>query len=91
MDEPPPSDTEYTKGTVAMAKNAAEPPGRSGSQFFVVVAADAGLPAQYAVLGKVSKGMGVVERIAQLGDPESGETGAPLAPVVIKRVTLGPS
>jgi cyclophilin family peptidyl-prolyl cis-trans isomerase len=86
VDEPPPPDTEYTKGTVAMAKNAAEPPGRSGSQFFIVVAADAGLPAQYAVLGKVSSGMGVVERIAKLGDPQSGETGTPLAPVVIQRI-----
>jgi peptidyl-prolyl cis-trans isomerase B (cyclophilin B) len=88
VDEPPPPDTEYTKGTVAMAKTAAEPPGRSGSQFFVVVAADAGLPADYAVLGKVSKGMRAVERIAELGDPESGEEGTPLAPVVIKRIGL---
>ena len=31
-----------------MAKTAAEPPGRSGSQFFVVVGADAGLPPRYA-------------------------------------------
>jgi peptidyl-prolyl cis-trans isomerase B (cyclophilin B) len=91
VDEPPPPDTEYTKGTVAMAKTAAEPPGRSGSQFFVVVAADAGLPAQYAVLGKVTSGMGVVEKIAQLGDPQSGETGTPLAPVVIQRIVNRPS
>ncbi len=91
VDEPPPPDTEYTRGTVAMAKSAAEPPGRSGSQFFVVVAADAGLPPDYAILGKVGKGMGVVERIAKLGDPQSGDTGTPLAPVVIQRITLGPS
>ena len=44
VDEPPPSDTEYTRGTVAMAKTAFEPPGRSGSQFYIVTAADAGLP-----------------------------------------------
>jgi cyclophilin family peptidyl-prolyl cis-trans isomerase len=88
VDEPPPPDTEYTKGTAAMAKSAAEPPGRSGSQFFVVVVADAGLPADYALLGKLSAGMHVVERIAELGDPASGETGTPLAPVLIQRIRL---
>ena len=87
VDEPPPSDAEYTKGTVAMAKTAAEPPGRSGSQFFVVVAADAGLPPQYAMLGKVSSGQGVVDRIASLGDPTS-QSGTPLATVVIRTITV---
>jgi cyclophilin family peptidyl-prolyl cis-trans isomerase len=53
VDEPPPSDTEYTRGTVAMAKTAFEPPGRSGSQFFIVVGADAGLAPDYALLGEV--------------------------------------
>jgi peptidyl-prolyl cis-trans isomerase B (cyclophilin B) len=88
VDEPPPNDAEYTKGTVAMAKTAAEPPGRSRSQFFVVVAADAGLPPQYAVLGKVSSGRGAVDRIARLGDPVSGQTGTPLATVVIRQITV---
>ena len=91
IDEPPPPRTEYTKGTVAMAKLAVEPPGRSGSQFFVVTAADAGLPPNYAVLGKVSSGQGVVERIAQLGDPRSGQRGTPRATVVIRKVTIGGS
>ena len=90
VDEPPPSDTEYTKGTVAMAKTAAEPPGRSGSQFFIVVAADAGLPPSYAVLGEVSSGQDVVERIASLGDPDS-QSGAPLATVVIRTITVSAS
>ncbi len=44
VDEKPPSNLAYTKGIVAMAKSAAEPPGRSGSQFYVVTGADAGLP-----------------------------------------------
>lgn len=88
VDEPPPPDTEYTRGTVAMAKSQVEPPGRSGSQFFVVVAADAGLPTDFAVLGEVSSGFDVVERIAELGDPAAGQEGAPLAPVVIERITL---
>jgi peptidyl-prolyl cis-trans isomerase B (cyclophilin B) len=88
VDEPPRPDTEYTRGTVAMAKTAAEPPGRSGSQFFVVVAADAGLLPDYAPLGEVTRGLGVVERISELGNPASGQDGTPVAPVVIERITI---
>jgi peptidyl-prolyl cis-trans isomerase B (cyclophilin B) len=88
VDEPPRPATEYTRGVVAMAKTEAEPPGRSGSQFFVVVAADAGLPPEYAPLGEVTRGFGVVERISELGDPASGQAGTPLAPVVIERITV---
>lgn len=69
IDEEPPPNLAYTKGVVAMAKSPAEPPGRSGSQFFVVTGADAGLPPDYALLGRVSRGMNVVERIGRLGTP----------------------
>jgi peptidyl-prolyl cis-trans isomerase B (cyclophilin B) len=65
----PPADTRYTKGVVAMAKTAAEPRGTAGSQFFVVTAPDAGLPPDYALLGTVTKGLKVVERIGRLGNP----------------------
>jgi peptidyl-prolyl cis-trans isomerase B (cyclophilin B) len=86
--EPPPSDTAYLRGMVAMAKTAVEPPGASGSQFFVVTApADADLPPQYAVLGEVVEGMDVVSRIARLGDPADPD-GTPLEPVVIESVTV---
>jgi len=84
VDEAPPQDLAYTRGTVAMAKTAAEPPGRSGSQFFVVTAADAGLSPDYALVGKVTKGFEVVERIEELGGPE----GRPTAPVVVESITL---
>jgi peptidyl-prolyl cis-trans isomerase B (cyclophilin B) len=86
--ERPPSDTSYLRGMVAMAKTSVEPPGASGSQFFVVTApADADLPAQYAVLGEVVEGMDVVSRIARLGDP-ADPNGTPLEPVVIETVTI---
>jgi peptidyl-prolyl cis-trans isomerase B (cyclophilin B) len=90
IDEPPPSRTVYTRGTVAMAKTGTEPPGRSGSQFFVVTApADAGLPPDYAILGEVSSGEDVVESIAALADPTLGPAGGePTQPVVIERVTI---
>ena len=64
--EKPPANLAYTKGVVAMAKSSAEPPGTSGSQFYVVTGADAGLPPEYALLGKVSSGLDVVERIGEL-------------------------
>ncbi len=87
----PPPNTVYGRGVVAMAKTGTEPPGTAGSQFYVVTAADAGLPPEYALLGKVTKGMDVTQRIAQLGDPQSGDTGTPLQPVVIEKakVTTG--
>jgi peptidyl-prolyl cis-trans isomerase B (cyclophilin B) len=91
VDEPPPARTRYTKDTVAMAKTQVEPPGRSGSQFFVVLAADAGLPPDYALLGHVTSGDDVVSRIAKLGDPSTGDTGTPLAPVVIDKITINGS
>jgi cyclophilin family peptidyl-prolyl cis-trans isomerase len=81
----PPADARYTKGVVAMAKTQQEPPGTSGSQFFVVVGADVGLPPEYAVVGKVSKGMDTVERIGQQGDPATEQ---PLQAVVIEKVTV---
>jgi peptidyl-prolyl cis-trans isomerase B (cyclophilin B) len=87
IDEPVPFDTEYTRGTVAMAKTEVEPIGRSGSQFFVVYAEDAGLPAEFAVLGDVTYGMDVIDHIAELRDTGS-ETGAPSAPVVIDTIAL---
>jgi peptidyl-prolyl cis-trans isomerase B (cyclophilin B) len=89
VDEPPPADTEYLRGTVAMANvPGVDPPGRSGSQFFIVVAADAGLPQTSPLLGRVSKGFTVVKRIAQLGDPASGQTGTPLEEVTISSVRI---
>jgi len=82
----PPADTKYTKGVVAMAKTAAEPAGTSGSQFFVVTGADVGLPPDYAVVGKVTKGIDVVERIGKLGN----ELEQPTETVLIRKVTVEP-
>jgi peptidyl-prolyl cis-trans isomerase B (cyclophilin B) len=84
VDEKPPPNLAYTRGTVAMAKSSAEPPGRSGSQFFVVTGADAGLPPEYALVGKVTSGMSVVERIGKLGTPAE----KPKQTVLIEDVTI---
>ena len=84
----PPASARYTRGVVAMAKTGAEPPGTSGSQFFVVTAQDAQLPPDYAVLGKVVRGQAVVDKIGLLGDPASGGQGTPTETVEIEKATL---
>ena len=86
VDVPRP-DTSYTKGVVAMAKSGLEAPGTAGSQFFVVTADDAGLPPEYAVVGEVTDGLDVVERIGALGDASE----QPTQPVVIRSVTVNES
>jgi cyclophilin family peptidyl-prolyl cis-trans isomerase len=84
----PPAGTAYVKGVVAMAKTAAEPPGTSGSQFFVVTGEDVGLPREYAVVGRVTDGLDVVELIGTLGDPATEQ---PLQPIVVESVTAASS
>ena len=79
-----PADAAYDPGVVAMAKAGNEPPGTAGSQFFVVTAAGTGLTPDYALLGRVTKGMDVVQAIGALGDPASGGAGTPLQSVVIE-------
>jgi len=86
--ERPPADAAYTTGVVAMAKAGNEPPGTSGSQFYVVTGEDAALPPEYALLGKVTKGIEVTQQIGELGDPASGGSGTPTQPVVIEKATL---
>ena len=83
--EAPPGGLAYTKGVVAMAKTQTERPGTSGSQFFVVTAEDAQLPPDYALLGKVTKGQDVVDRIGVL--PTTADE-QPAEPVVIRSVEV---
>jgi peptidyl-prolyl cis-trans isomerase B (cyclophilin B) len=70
----PPSTATYKHGVVAMAKTGAQANGTAGSQFFVVTAPDAGLPPQYAIIGTVTKGISVVDRIGTLGDASEQPT-----------------
>jgi peptidyl-prolyl cis-trans isomerase B (cyclophilin B) len=84
--EAPGKDAKYDRGTVAMAKTATDPDGASGSQFFIVVGQDAGLPPQYAIAGKVKTGRKVVDAISNLGT--DGADGPPSRPVVIEKAYL---
>jgi peptidyl-prolyl cis-trans isomerase B (cyclophilin B) len=83
----PPKNTKYEKGLVAMAKTQTEPAGTSGSQFFVVTADGVQLPPDYAVLGRVTEGMDVVEQIAKLGNA-ADPSGKPTEKVEIEKMEL---
>ena len=83
----PPRDTLYEKGVVAMAKARDEPAGTSGSQFFVVSADGAQLDPDYAVLGRVTDGLDVVEKIGELGNPND-PAGTPTEGVDIEKMEL---
>jgi peptidyl-prolyl cis-trans isomerase B (cyclophilin B) len=87
--EAPPQHLTYDPGVVAMAKTATDPSGASGSQFFVVTGSGAAsLPPQYALLGKVTKGMDVVQRI---GNVPADSQGTPSTPIVIKSIRISVS
>jgi peptidyl-prolyl cis-trans isomerase B (cyclophilin B) len=81
----PPANSLYTEGVVAMAKSPAEPRGAAGSQFFIVTASNAGLQPDYAILGVVTKGLKVVERIGRLGNRV---TEKPTRRIAVLRMTL---
>ena len=68
-----------------MAKGGNEPPGASGSQWFVVTAEDAQLPPDYALLGKVTEGQDVVDLI---GVAPVGVDEQPTDLIVMESVTV---
>jgi cyclophilin family peptidyl-prolyl cis-trans isomerase/phage shock protein PspC (stress-responsive transcriptional regulator) len=72
---------EYTRGTLAMANSGAN---TNGSQFFIMHA-DYPLPLQYVIFGKVTSGMEVVDKIAEL---PVDQRDCPLTPPVIESVTV---
>lgn len=91
--ERPPHGFQYTRGVVAMAKTGTEPDGTSGSQFFIVTAANTALPAQYALVGSVVAGQGTLAAISAVpraAGPD-GDESTPRDPIVIERATLAVS
>ncbi|MET9260089.1 peptidylprolyl isomerase [Amycolatopsis sp. NPDC004079] len=79
----------YERGTVAMGNQG---PGTNGSEFFIVHSF-AHIPANYSVLGKVVRGMDVLDRMVADGiiptDPNGPLDGAPKHPVKIRSVSFG--
>jgi peptidyl-prolyl cis-trans isomerase B (cyclophilin B) len=84
--EAPPANTRYRRYAVAMAKAQTEPPGTSGSQFFIVTGRDAGLEPVYAIVGRVIGDKGAVRRIAAVPTDPTFEV--PLDPVVMSSVRI---
>jgi peptidyl-prolyl cis-trans isomerase B (cyclophilin B) len=82
---PAEGDNNYPAGTVAMA-NAGS--GTNGSQFFLVYK-DTTLPANYTIFGTVTKGLDVVQKVADAGVEGGGSDGAPAQKITIESVTLG--
>ena len=77
----------YTKGTVAMA-NAG--PNTNGSQFFIVHAADAPLPPNYTIFGRVRDELDTLDKIANtpVGPARGGERSKPQKDVTLQSVTI---
>ncbi|MFF5181182.1 peptidylprolyl isomerase [Micromonospora sp. NPDC000316] len=78
----------YPKGTVAMISN---PPGNNGSQFLIFFKDFTTTDPKYPVIGKVTGGLDVVEKIGALPTVDNG-TGAQVRPksdVVIQSLTVG--
>ena len=82
--EPPPADTKYRRRVVAMVREANRPPGSSGSQFFVAISTETGLPPDFALLGRVTGAWGAVARINKLATPEQKTA----QPVLIEKITV---
>ncbi|MFY9264668.1 MAG: peptidylprolyl isomerase [Solirubrobacterales bacterium] len=79
----------YKIGTVAMAKAGNEPPGSSGSQFYVVTGQQGvSLPPEYAIAGRVTDGDETVQIIAGYAGGATGEAGKPSGAAVVKKAVL---
>lgn len=85
--ETPASATPYTTGVIAMANSGQ--PGTTGSQFFIMFQ-DTDLPPDYSVVGTVTTGLDVVQKVAAAGNDGSFEAsaggGAPNLPITITSI-----
>jgi cyclophilin family peptidyl-prolyl cis-trans isomerase len=86
--DPPPAGTTYTKGVVAMAKAGSEAKGTAGSQFFIMIGANAGLPPDYAVVGSVLTGQDVADAIGKLAIQNGAGDGGPVDTVYLVKITI---
>jgi peptidyl-prolyl cis-trans isomerase B (cyclophilin B) len=73
----------HTAGVVSMARS--QHPDSAGSQFFIMHKDAPHLDGAYAAFGKITEGMDIVDKIATCGTDWSD---APLAPVIMKTVTV---
>jgi cyclophilin family peptidyl-prolyl cis-trans isomerase len=78
----------YKRGYLAMANGG---PNTNGSQFFILHQ-DYPLPPNYVIFGKVTKGIEVVDALANTPTTRGADGGMsqPITPPVIKKVTIRP-
>ena len=78
---------DYLRGTVAMANTGQ--PSTNGSQFFIMHQ-DYPLPKTYVIFGQVTKGMEIVDKIAEAPVTANafGESSKPVTPVVVSSVEI---
>ncbi len=75
---------EYKRGIVAMANSGKN---TNGSQFFIMHA-DNALPKNYVIFGEVTKGMEVVDKIAEAPTQSGGEGSKPVTPIDMRTVSV---
>ena len=79
----------YPAGTLAMANSGAD---TNGSQFFIVYKDGSQLEAKYTIFGTVTKGLDIVQKIAQTGVADQNGSpvtdGAPKTDVLIQSLTV---
>lgn len=81
------NDVKHTPGILSMARPGDESMG-AGSQFFIMHADYPSLDGQYTVFGKVTKGMDVVDAIANVKTIQPGRLDRPEKPVRIKTIKV---
>lgn len=85
------SSADYSKvGTVVMANAGAN---TNGSQFFIIYKDTSTLPKNYTVIGSVTAGMDIVQKVAAAGSDNSNGAGdgAPKLPITLTKVTVSPT
>jgi peptidyl-prolyl cis-trans isomerase B (cyclophilin B) len=83
------SKSSYGTGVIAMANTGAK--NSTGSQFFILYKdSNSGLKKNYSVIGKVTKGLSIVDGVAKAGSDNSNQAGdgKPLEGLTIKTATL---
>ncbi len=79
----PQNDIKHTRGTISMARTMV--PNSASSQFFIMHKDAPHLDGEYAAFGRVTKGIEVVDKIAEVPTSFSD---CPVTPVIIEKVEI---
>jgi len=77
------NNVKHTAGVISMARS--QSPDSAGSQFFIMHKDSPHLDGSYAAFGKVTEGMDVVNKIAEI---KTSHNDAPVEPQIMKKVTV---